>query len=307
MTPEITLKTASDFAFSPNSRHVAHIGGRDVTLLNLRTRKPRIAVHPIANPAHIDFSPNGRLIVVKGTSGRTIVLRARTGDLVSDFRNQKEGEGDAALFTSCSRYVVSVAWNGLFIVREIKSGQTVFSQTYNNCQLTELSSTADRGVFFFSIGGVPRTQNGLTPCRVAFHKWPSPHSIAELLPKEWKAICGMQISPSGRFLALVHGTPPNILEIYDIKNFRTFAKCAWSGGLGCSIAWTRDDEKLFVTGDDCFRMYTIPKLKVIQELPIQYTSRVRISPDEKFLALGSWKRSCIIPWAGSSNPLTDTT
>src|SRR4051794_38325701 len=118
LSPVISLKTAHEFAFSPSGSQVAFIGGRDVTVLDIATRKPLFAVHPIANPAHIDFSPDGRRLVVKGTSGRTIVLDAKTGRLLRDFRNQQEGEGDSALFTACSRFVASVSWSGLFSIRD---------------------------------------------------------------------------------------------------------------------------------------------------------------------------------------------
>ena len=69
LSPEICLKTAYEFAFSPDSRRVAFIGGRYVTMLDIGTRESQFAVHPIANPSHIDFSPDGRCLVVKGTSG----------------------------------------------------------------------------------------------------------------------------------------------------------------------------------------------------------------------------------------------
>jgi len=263
-------------------------------MLDISTRKPVFAVRAIANPSHIDFSPDGRCVVVKGTSGRTIILDAETGRMVCDFRNQKEGEGDSALFTACSRFVVSVSWGGLFSVRDRESAEVVFSQSYDGCQLTELSTTADRRLFAYSIGGRPRSRKEHTPCTVALHRWPNHTPAAETLSKEWSAIWGLQVSPSGRFLAVVYGTPPNTLEVYDINRSRTVAKCRWSGS-ECSIAWSRDEKTLAVNGDDCFRFFALPKLQVIRELPAQYPCFVRFSPAEDFVALGSWEKSFIIP------------
>lgn len=295
LSPAISLKTAHEFAFSPDSRRVAFIGARYVTMLDVGTRKSLFAVHPIANPSHIDFSPDGRCVVVKGTSGRTIILDAQTGRLRSDFSNQKEGEGDSALFTACSRFVVSVSWSGLFSVRDRESAEVVFSQSYDDCQLTELSTTADRSLFVYSVGGRPRSPDGLTPCTVALYRWPTHSTTAEQLPKEWEAIRGLQVSPSGRFLALAHGTPPDTLEIYDIARSRTVAQCAWSGSPGCSIVWSRDEKTLVANGDECFRVYALPKLKVVRELPVQYPCFAQFSHDEEFVALGSWKKSFVIP------------
>jgi WD40 repeat protein len=272
LSPAITLKTAYEIAFSPDGRRVAFIGGRDVTMLDISSRKTVFAVHPIANPSHIDFSPDGQCVVVKGTSGRTISLDAKTGRLLCDFRNQKEGEGDSAFFTACSRFVVTVSWGGLFSVRDRETAEVVVSESY----------------------GPPRSSDGRTPCTVALRRWPTNSTSAETLPKEWAAIWGLQISPSGRLLAVVYGTPPNTLEIYDITRSRIVAQCRWSGRPGCSIAWSRDEETLAVNGDECFRIYSVPTLRVVRELPAQYPCFVRFSPTEDFLALGSWKKSFII-------------
>ena len=296
LSPEISLKTAYEFAFSPDSRRVALINERYVTVLDISTRKSVFAVRAIANPSHIDFSPDGRCVVVKGTSGRTIILDAATGRMVCDFRNHKEGEGDSALFTACSRFVVSISWSGLFSVRDRESAEVVFSHSYDDCQLTELSTTADRSLFVYSIDGLSRSRKGLTPCTVALHRWPNHTPAVETLSKEWAAIWGLQVSPSGRFLAIVYGTPPNTLEIYDINRSRIVAKCRWSsGGTGCSMAWSRDEKTLAINGDECFRMFALPKLRVIRELPVTYPGFVRFSPAEDFVALGSWEKSFIIP------------
>lgn len=295
LSSEIALKRVHGFAFSPDSRRVAYIGGRDVTMLDIGTRKSLFAVQPIANPSSIDFSPDGRRLAVKGTSGRVIILDAKTGKLLCDFRNQKEGEGDSALFTGCSRFVVSISWGGLFSIRDRESGAVAFSQSYRDCQLTELSTTADRSVFVYSVGGHPRSRDGLTPCTVALQRWPNTSSKAEVLTKEWAAIWGLQVSPAGRFLALVYGTPPDTLEIYDTARSRTVSQSQWSGSPGCSIAWSRDEKTIVTNGDDCFRMYALPGLRVVRELPAQYPCFVQFSPSEGFLGLGSWKRSLIVP------------
>lgn len=295
LTPEICLKTAHEFAFSPDGRRVAFIGGRFVTMLDIGTRESQFAVHPIANPSHIDFSPDERCLVVKGTSGRMIVLDTQTGEMLCDFRNQKEGEGDSALFTTCSRFIVSVSWSGLFSVRHRSTAELQFSETYSDSQLTELSATADRSLFVYSVGGLPRTPDGLTPCTVALHRWPTHTEKAELLPKEWPAICGLQISPSGRYLAVAYGTPPSTLEIFDISTSRTVARRDWSGPHGCSIAWSHDERMLVVTEQGGFRAYEFPQLTVTQEFLIEYPCFVQFSPSGDSVGFGSWKKSFIVP------------
>lgn len=295
LSPEIRLKTVYDFAFSPDSKRVAFIGGRYVTMLDVDTGESQFAVHPISNPSSIDFSPDGQCLVGKGTSGRTILLDSRSGELLCDFRNSREGEGDAVFFTACSRFVVSVSWSGLFSVRDRSAAELVFSQVHSDGQLTSLSTTPDRSLFVYSVGRRPHTPDGLTPCTVALHRWPTRTKNAEILPREWPAIGGLQISPSGRYLAVAYGTPPSTLEIFDIADSRTIATRKWSGPHPCSMAWSRDEQSVMVVERECFRMYTLPQLTLLHELPVEYPCSVRYSPDGRFIGLGSRKTSFIIP------------
>ncbi len=293
--PVISLKKAYELAFSPAGDQVVYIGGRDVTLLDARTGKPQFAVHPIANPSHLDISPDGSWLAVKGTSGRIVLLDAKKGDLLSDFKNQQEGEGDEALFSACGSYVATVSWKGLFNIRKWTTKEEVFSRLHVDGQLTRLSATADRSLLAYSIGRKPRARMGLTPCTVMLQQWSDPYDKAAELPQEWPAIWGLKISPSGRFLALVYGTPPNILEVYDISKKRTVGRSKWSGSPGCSIAWSSDEKTLVTNGDDTFRMYAVPKLDIMRELPVEYPCFAVFSPDQDQLALGSWKKSFVVP------------
>lgn len=235
----ICLKTAYEIAFSPVDSRVAFIGGRDITVLDIETRKNLFVVHPIANPSHIDFSPDGSLLAVKGTSGRTIVLDAKNGRLISDFRNAKEGEGGAALFSPCGRSVISVSWDSLFSVRDWATGKITFSNLGSTeCQLDNLCTTADRQLYAYVANHPPHQNDGPTPSTVALR---SASQLEEeiTLPREWVAIWGLQLSPSGRLLAVMSGTPPNALEVVEVAAMRRISTINCSAGSGgCSIAWS---------------------------------------------------------------------
>ena len=171
--PVVKLKTALEIAFSPAEDRLAFFGGRDVRVLRLPAFKSVFAVHPIAHPSHIDFSPDGRRLVVKSTSGRTVVLDAQTGRTLRDFRNQKEKEGSVALFSSCGRYVVSVSWGGLLSVRDSATGELVFSRVRKDCFLNDLSVPQDRRFFVYSVGhGAPSDSQPPPPAAVVLHSWP---------------------------------------------------------------------------------------------------------------------------------------
>lgn len=294
--PVVKLKTAYKIAFSPTEDHVAFFGGRDISVLGLQTSKRMFAVHPIAHPSHIDFSPDGRRLVVKSTSGRTVILDAQTGRTFRDFRNQKEGEGSAALFSSCGRYVVSVSWDGLLSVRDSATTEVVFSHLHRECMLTDLSVPHDRRFFVYSIVHRPPSDSQPPPPQtVILRPWPIRDADGHELPQRWSFISALQVSPSGRLLGVVHGAPPEMIEIYDIARSRVISRRAVRfGGTGCSIGWSPDEKLLAVNGDHRCLVLEMPDLTVRHEFPLRYPCYMRFSPSSRFLALGSWSASFIV-------------
>jgi WD40 repeat protein len=275
--PVIKLKTAFEIAFSPDEDYAAFFGGRNVSVMYLAASKSLFSVHPIAHPSHIDFSPDGRRLAVKSTSGRTIILDAQTGQTVQDFRNQKEGEGSHALFSSCGRYVVSVSWRGLLSVRDTATSELVFSHVHGNCMLNNLTEPPP-------------------PETVVVYPWPIHGHDCRELHQRWSFIGALQVSPSGRFLGVVHGAPPQTIDIYDMERSRIAASRAIHfGGTGCSIGWSPDEGLLAIMGNERCFVLEMPDLAVRHKFPLRYGCYARFSPSSRFLALGSWSTSFIVP------------
>jgi WD40 repeat protein len=296
--PVKKLKTAYQIAFSPEENRMAFFGGRDISVLSFPEFKPIFAVHPIAHHSDIDFSPDGQRLVVKSTSGRTIVLNAQTGKTLKDFRNQKEGEGSAALFSTCGQYVVSVSWDGLLSVRDSATTELVFSHIYEGGMLNDLTTPHDRRFFVYSIGFKPPSNSEPPPPEKVFiHPWPIRRGEFRELNQCWSFICALQVSPSGRWLAVVHGAPPKTLEIYDIEQSKVVASRAMQfGGTSISIGWSPDEKLVAINGaDKCF-VLEMPRLTLRNEFPLVYPCYMGFSPTSKFLAIGSWKRSFIVPF-----------
>jgi hypothetical protein len=295
--PGAKLKTAHEIAFSPAEDRVAFIGGRDATVLSIPAFKPVFAVHPIANPSHIDFSPDGSRLAVKNTSGHTVVLDAKTGRVLSDFHNQKEGEGASALFSCCSRYVVSVSWHGLLSVRDSAASELLFTHVDQDCMLSELSTPQDRRFFAYSLGRRPPSDyQSPPPETIVLRPWPIRKNGESELPKRWSFIGGLRVSPSGRLLGVIHGAPPEKLEVYDIKRSRVIGRRRVpSGGTRHSIAWSPDERLLGVNSDHSCLVLEMPSLTVRHEIPLRYSCYVGFSPSSRFLALGSWTSSFIVP------------
>jgi len=296
-SPIIKLRAAHEIVFSPTEDRAAFFGGQDVNVLNLLTRSTLFSAHPIAHPSHIDFSPDGQRLLLKSTSGRTVILDACTGKIVKDFHNQNEGEGSKALFTKCSRYVVTVSWNGLLSVRDSVTAEQTFMVSHLGCMLNNLSAPADRSFFIYSVGRLPPSNSEPPPPQIVIlHSWPIVGKNYRELPQQWSFINALQVSPSGRFLGVIHGAPPETLEIYDIGRSQVIARQKLSiGGCGCSIGWSHDEQLLAVNGKDKFLVLERENLAVRYEFSIQYPCFAAFSPFSRFLAIGSWRKSFIVP------------
>lgn len=294
--PVIKFKTAHKIVFSPEENRVAFFGGRDVSVFSFPEFKPIFVVHPIAHPSHIDFSPDGRRLVVKSTSGRTIILDAQTGKTLKDFHNQKEGEGSAALFSTCGQYIVSVSWGGLLSIRNSATTELVFGHIYKGGMLHRLTTPQDRRFFIYSIGYLPPSNSEPPPPEKVFiHPWPIRQGECRELNQRWSFIGALQVSPSGRWLAVVYGAPPKSLEIYDIEQSKVVASYAMQfGGTRISIGWSPDETRVAINGDHKCYVLEMPKLNLRHEFPLAYPCYMGFSPTSKFLAVGSWEKSFIV-------------
>lgn len=213
------------------------------------------------------------------------------------FRNRTEKEGSAAFFSSCGRYVVSVSWGGLLSVRNSATGEVLFSHVRDDCMLDNLSVPRDRRFFVYSVGhGPPSDSQPPPPEAVVLHPWPIRNDDCRELPQRWSFISALQVSPSGQLLGVIHGSPPETIEIYDVKHSRVIARRAVRfGGTGCSIGWSPDEKFLAINGDERCLVLEMPNLTVRHEFPLRYPCCAIFSPSSRFLALGSWTTSFIVP------------
>jgi WD40 repeat protein len=289
----ITIKTAHEIKFSPPGDCVAFIGGRNVTVIDLTTGKQVFEVHHTAHPSSIDYSPDGSLLVVKSTSGRTKVLDAANGDILIDFKNQKEGEGESAFFSSCGKYVVSASWSGSLTVRNAATGKITYVKNYPRQKLGDLTTTSDRSTFIYSVCRPPISPTNLMS--VEKHLLPPSEEDGQL-PLEWPFINSLQLSPSGKYLSVIYDTPDHKHEIYELKTMRLlFKQPIKYGGSGISVAWSDDESFLSYCGDNEILVLEFPEMSLLHQIPMQYPCFTGFSPSATHIALGSWSKSFVVP------------
>jgi hypothetical protein len=192
---------------------------------------------------------------------------------------------------------VTVSWNGILSVRDSATGERVFEQEYKATVLSDLSAPADRRFFVYSLGYPPPTRADPPPPQaVLLRSWPIRQENSRELPYRWSFISAMQVSPTGRFLGVIHGAPPSKLEIYDFEHSKIVAaREVGFGGTGSALSWSTDEDLIAINGDHRCFILEMPTLAIKHELFIKYPCFVSFSPFSRFLALGAWSKSYIIP------------
>src|SRR5437870_2349322 len=110
--------------FSDNGELLVCLG-RNVVVIDTASRQRRSTSNPLSNPSDASFSPDGRTLAVKSTSGRIVVIDPRSGELLRDLRNQREGEGSGVLFSPHGDQLVDASWKGALTVRDAGDGTIV--------------------------------------------------------------------------------------------------------------------------------------------------------------------------------------
>ena len=210
------LKRAFDLAFAPDAHMLATIS-RDVLFWDTAAHKRIRSVHPFSHPRHLDFSPDGKRLAVKSTSGHIVVLDARTATIVTDCANQHEGEGAPLYFTPKGDALVDASWRGSLTVRDVTTGGVSFQETVGG-MVHELSASLDRRLFAYTIGRLPPSDTSSPPeDLIAFRRWPLARTRPCILPVSRPFISTLSLF-SLRFTRCCSGRGlPDALEVIDVS------------------------------------------------------------------------------------------
>jgi WD40 repeat protein len=80
---------------------------------------------PCRTLRRIALSPRGDALAVKSTSGQITVLDPKTGKLLCDFENKKDGQGSNLAFSADGKRLVDGSWNRRLTIREARTGKIV--------------------------------------------------------------------------------------------------------------------------------------------------------------------------------------
>jgi WD40 repeat protein len=290
-------------AFSQDGRLLATLA-RDVFIWDLALRSKTVRAHPFSHPSDAAFSPDQSNMAVKSTSGQIVVVDARSGQTVVDFKNAADGEGSNLRYSPCGSYIVDGTWSGLLSVRRASSGTREFVQDFG--EMIRSVHDSDDGKHWVIAHGAKATSDHRFPPSNYFSvwRWPFGSGGYRILPVRIAFSRASALSPDGEFLAVVHGAPPDTLSVFQIKDGACVGVVSiQSGGTGHALSWSTDGGLIASVQDQNIVFFTWPGLTKMHELALSYPSDVVFSPRGDILAIGSWQ----VGWVLSANTLATAT
>jgi WD40 repeat protein len=207
-------------AFSSDGRRLAVVS-KAVSVFDLDRRKRLFQARPVPQLSDVQFSPDGRTLLVKNTRGRVVLLSAENGTVI---RTLDEGgrEGCAPRFSSCGGYVLDGSWDGDLRLREVSSGTVLWGRQFPGEMVEAIHPLARRRLW--AVLHAPKAATDDAPPAPPFLTlWKHPvrgrKPVAVIRPRR-PFICDSVPSPDGRYLLIVYDAPPDKLTIVDLKTGR---------------------------------------------------------------------------------------
>jgi hypothetical protein len=143
--PQLRFRLPMGYAIccSDDGRKLACLGRR-VNVFDISSRQKISTTHPFPHPSHAAFSPDGKILVVKFTSGRIVVLDPATGNMMHDHKNQREGEGSEVLSSPDGHDLIDASWDGVIKVRKSFERTVVTQQQFEGEMIKRISHDSVR-------------------------------------------------------------------------------------------------------------------------------------------------------------------
>lgn len=286
-----TLNGAFGVLFSPDGTRLAVLG-TSLGLWNVTTRQKLWRAKPLANGSDMAFSPDGARLAVKSTTGQIAIVDVVSCDVLVHFRNKKDGEGSAPVWSPCGRYIIDGGWNGSLQVRDAATAQLLFRQDYPDDMLFDLQAI-DGGQRLLVMHGVKSDdESARPPDYVTLWDWPLQAGAGRVV-LTLACLMACAASPDGeRLAALHHRDGATYLSVFAMMD-GTLLDSVAVGPRGLSshaLQWLPDGANLGRIGKDKVEFYGWPGLALRRELPMVQPSALAFLPGSNLAAIGSWEK-----------------
>jgi WD40 repeat protein len=277
--------------------------GRNVVVIDVAARQRLSTGHPFSHPSNACFSPDGGTLAVKSTSGRIVIIEPRSGEVLFDHRNQKDGEGGEVQFSPEGDMLVEGSWGGVLTVRQamdatIQSreqfpGEMIRRVTHDEARLNWLFEHSRK----FRPGETSRPRS-----HAVLRNWPFRPGDERKITFGFD-VANTTLSPDGQSICVIE-KPIARLHVARVADGAVVSSSEPfdHGGTGNEIAWSTDGRHIASVQARKFVFYRASDLAVEGEVVSQYPSSISFRAGAQEVALGSWNTSAIVPlsavWRG---------
>lgn len=279
-----SIKLPATFEFEVSQKRDLIVSiGRSVYFSSLVTMKRIGKCHPFPHPSNLDISPDGKVVLIKSTSGALALIDTAEMGVINILSTKLDSEGCAAKFSPCGNYIVDGSWNGLIAVRDL-DGNFVEKRQYENEMISSLGCSQDRTKWLVFRNNKYPHNGGVT---IELWEWPFTYKnisnckITELPAR--KAV----ISPCGELVAIFHHDKIVIMQLASGGDICTIKR--ESGGSGDSFYWFKDSNKVAYNNRLGFEIYSLDSKSVEWKSEQKYPSCINVLENENLIALGTWE------------------
>jgi WD40 repeat protein len=285
-TRKLKFPTVFEFALSPRGDRIAALG-RNVVTADTISMKRFTSCHPFPHPSDACFNHDGSKLAVKNTSGRIVILDPVTGETIVDFNNKRDGEGANVHFSPCGNFLVDASWGGKIFVRNVKTAQKENEFSFGGEMIKDVLCSRDGKLWAFTHQPkVKASENELDNPYLTIWNWPL--SECEIVPLPLCSIDGTAMSPDGNNFALTGFSGKGKEKLLSLMSRTGEIFRSIDVGHCKKIRWSPDGKLIGAILDSRIAVYTFPDLIEIRSYDLKYPSDVSFSPDNSFIALGSW-------------------
>jgi hypothetical protein len=293
----LKLGAVERLSYSAGGKRLA-VRASQLSVWDLEKQKRLWRANPVQYLYYAAFSPDGKLLAVKSTTGQIVVVEADTGKVVCDFRNRKDGEGCNILFSPCGKYIIDGSWDDRLLVREAATGKIKFERAFPNEMIHEICAV-DGGSSFVVMHNPKYVEDGESPPPYLTRwKWPfgdKPVSTAQL-PDDLYTMSAL--SPDGQYFAFDSSRIPKkpTIDIRSAQNGKLVVAipCAREDRVE-RIRWSADGKLLAVVKKNEVAIYRAGKFDPIAEPELTDANDIAFSPAGDTIALGA-KNGTVVTW-----------
>ncbi len=294
----IKLAACYEFAVSRDGRWLAALG-RNLALIDTGELRCVANYRPLAHPSSCSFSSDGTRLAIKGSSGQIIVVEPHSGQVLTDFDSHGEGEGAAVLFGPEDEHIVDASWAGVISVRDARGGSERQKFTFAGEMITVVSSSArgNRWLFVHQ-PKLTKGEDRPAPSYLTLWDWPLLVPGRHIFPDAY-TIYSAALSPDGESIVLIAyrtQTRRVVLQLLDREGnpLREILLGEGDiGGSGGALRWSHDGRLVGSAQDGKLVIYRVEDLAELVRLPMNYASDIAFSPDDSYVALGSWAEGSV--------------